>query len=108
MKESRDKDLDYDGHSLTSMDLEEAKAMLQDHLDQAAYTTPTRKKRGTRTCVQVCSISVNIFLFLFLLAVLHSPCQFSSQSCTYTTSDGLILMSEEHGYVPECKRFRSA
>jgi hypothetical protein len=100
--QSLNKDYD-DSHSMRSLDLEEAKAMLQDELDGPSYR-PT-KKQSMNTCVQICSISVNIFFFLFLLAVLHNPCQFSSKSCTYSESDQLILMSEEHGYVPQCMFF---
>jgi hypothetical protein len=102
VKETLDKDYD-DSNSMRSLDLEEAKAMLQDELDRPSFR-PT-KKQSINTCVQICSISVNIFFFLFLLAILHNPCQFSSKSCTYTGSDELILMAEEHGYVPQCKHY---
>jgi hypothetical protein len=102
---------DDDSQSLHSLDLEEAKAMLGDNHEMMTYTEPTRRSRFRSCCVPF-SITLNAVLFVFTLVILHNPCSFSSRQCQYETvqsqiigesdTSGLKLMSEEHGFVPEC------
>jgi hypothetical protein len=94
-----------ESHSLHSLDLEEAKAMLRDAPEHSAFLEPNRRNH-MRAFLYPCSITTNLLLFVFVLMVLGNPCYFSSRTCVYpkAPSEGsqLKLMSEEHGLVPEC------
>jgi hypothetical protein len=87
--------------SLHSLDLEEAKAMLEDAPEQYAFMELSPRQR-VKAWALPCSLILNALLFLLVLVQLGNPCFFSARHCKYQTG-GLKLMSEEHGLVPECR-----
>jgi hypothetical protein len=87
--------------SLHSLDLEEAKAMLEDAPEQYAFMDSSPRQR-MKAWALPCSLILNVLLFFLILVQLGNPCFFSSRHCKYNIS-GLKLMSEEHGLVPECR-----
>jgi hypothetical protein len=87
--------------SLQSLDLEEAKAMLDDAPEHYAFMESSPRQR-MKSWALPCSLVLNSLLFLLVLIQLGNPCFFSARHCKYQTG-GLGLMSEEHGLVPECR-----
>lgn len=81
--------------------------MLHDEPEHAALFEPRSKSRIKRL-VTPCSLLLNAILFVGMLVVLSNPCGFSARKCDYKRDDigGLKLLSEEHGFVPECKSSR--
>jgi hypothetical protein len=118
-------------HSLHSLDLEE-KTMFRDpfnsqehiypynHNTRSAQWAPayveankstsalSARGRRVRRLVAPCSIAFNVVLFGLVLFMLANPCAFSGRKCVYAgkgekQDDGLKLLGEIKGIVPECK-----
>ena|ERR1700760_1596997 len=94
-----------DARSFRSLDLEEAKAMLQDTPETSFFRSGNRRR--LKDFLYPCSITTNLVLFAFLLAVLGNPCYFSSRTCLYpkaeSSNTSLKLLGEVHDLVPDCK-----
>lgn len=117
-------------HSFDSLDIDlEGKAMLQrDSLDhhrrrvsmaaaeadfrRQPLSSTNPKRRRFNALILPASVAANAVLFAFALFLLAHPCYFSARNCVYrqedgkgeaVVDDGLKLMGEINGLVPECE-----
>jgi len=74
--------------------------MLNEEEERYALLEPRRTKR-IKSCFLPCSLLFNAVQFVAVLVLLGNPCIFSSRHCTYVKQEGVKLLSEEHGLVPE-------